>query len=132
MSDSSSEAPSAPDGGLFGSLRRLLATMVGVVQSRLELLTTEIEEELHRAADFLLWCFVVLVTGAMALFMLGVVVIIAFWENRLVAAASVTTFFVLAALIAAWIARSKFKESKGLLSTTRDELKKDLDALEGR
>lgn len=53
-----------PPAGLFGSLQRLLATLLDVAQVRLDLLTTEFEREKLRLYDGLLW-------AAMALFFIG-------------------------------------------------------------
>ena len=58
-----------PDGsplsaGLFGSLQRLLATLLDIAQVRLDLLTTEFEREKLRLYDGLLW-------AAVALFFIG-------------------------------------------------------------
>ena len=41
--------------GLFDSLRRLLAGLVAVAQTRLELVTTELAAEIQRAVGVLLW-----------------------------------------------------------------------------
>ena len=52
-------ARAQPVTGLFASARDLLATALALAHTRLELVTTEIEEELHRVAEILLWMFVV-------------------------------------------------------------------------
>ena len=40
--------------GLFRSMGNLAATLVGIAHTRLELLTTELQEEVQRAAQVLL------------------------------------------------------------------------------
>ena len=46
--------PNRSAGGLLRSLTRMLATLVALAQTRLELLTTELQEEVQRAAEELL------------------------------------------------------------------------------
>ena len=42
-------------GGLFASLKALLATLIAIGHNRLELFSTELQEEIARAASMLLW-----------------------------------------------------------------------------
>lgn len=56
---------SDPAAGLFGSLRRLLATLVEIAQLRIDLFSTEFEREKLRIFDGLLW-------GAVGVLFVGV------------------------------------------------------------
>jgi len=60
----------ASGGGLMQSLRRLADTAVGIVQVRLELFGTELEQEKQRLFDALLW-------AALGLLMIGLALVLA-------------------------------------------------------
>lgn len=123
--------PDAPM-GLFGSVRRMLETLLAITQTRLELVTTEIEEELHRVAEILLWMFVVVFFAGLAVLMLAFVIVIAFWEDHRLLAASLTTLgFVGITAIALLVVRAKARARPKLLEATIEEIKRDREALGG-
>jgi uncharacterized membrane protein YqjE len=125
--------PREPEYGLFASLQNLVATLLAILQTRLELVTTEIEEELHRIAGLLLWAAVTLFFGVVTIVTLGIFVIVIFWDDhRLLAAGLVFVTFV-ALTFGAWsVVRSRAKARPHLLSATIEELKRDRQALGGR
>ena len=47
-----------PVAGLFHSVNNFLATFVAIVHTRLELLTTELQEEVRQVGAILLWAFI--------------------------------------------------------------------------
>lgn len=119
--------------GLFRSLTQLLSTIVGLVQTRLELLATEVQEEVHRASELLLWSFIAILGAGTALFFIGLTIIIAFWDtNRLTAAIIVTAAYLLVPLVCFLTIRHKMRTRPRLLDATRAELKKDREQLEAR
>ena len=121
-----------PAGGLFASVRDLLATALAIVHTRLELVTTEIEEELHRVAEILLWMFVVVFFAGLTVLMLALVVVVAFWEgHRLLAAALMTLVFLGVTGGALLLVRAKVHARPKLLEATLDEIRRDRDALGG-
>jgi uncharacterized membrane protein YqjE len=118
--------------GLFGSVRRMLETLLAIAQTRLELVTTEIEEELHRVAEILLWMFVVVFFAGLAVLMLAFVIVIAFWEDHRLLAASLTALgFVGITGIGVLVVRSKARARPKLLEGTIEEIKRDREALGG-
>jgi uncharacterized membrane protein YqjE len=123
--------PDAPL-GLFKSARRMLETLLAITQTRLELVTTEIEEELHRVAEILLWMFVVVFFAGLTVLMLAFVIVIAFWEDHRLLAASLTTLgFVIVTGIALLVVRAKARARPKLLEATIEEIKRDREALGG-
>ena len=48
------DAPPPRSASLMDSAKRMLATVISMVHTRLELFTTEIEEEIQRAASILM------------------------------------------------------------------------------
>jgi uncharacterized membrane protein YqjE len=119
--------------GLFQSLSQLLGTLLGIVHTRLELLTTELQEEVQRAAKLLLWAFVAAFAAMMALFLGAFTVIFVFWDtHRLAASLTVMALFIALAVVAILIMRRKLSTRPPLLDATLGELARDRDQLRAR
>lgn len=122
--------PRGPVGGLFRSIAHLLATVVGIAQTRLELLSTELQEEVHRVAEIMLWATVALLAAGVGLFLLALLIIFVYWDtHRVLASIAVTSAFFLIAAIAGLMLRAKVRSKPPLLDATLAELKKDRAAL---
>lgn len=133
LGDDSPAPERGPISALFKSLSNLLATFVAIAHTRLELLTTELQEEMHRVAEILMWSFVALLAAGIALFLGALAVIFVFWDtHRLLASVAVTAAFFLIALGAALNLRSKVRNRPRLLESTLAELAKDRKQLEKR
>jgi uncharacterized membrane protein YqjE len=118
--------------GLFASLRRMLTTLVELVHSRLDLVGIELQLEVQRATSLLLWAFAAIVCGIVAVVLLAVTVLIAFWDtHRLLAAGGVTAAFALASLGMALLVRHRVRTRPRLFGATLDELQHDVAALRG-
>jgi uncharacterized membrane protein YqjE len=126
------EPASGGSPGLFQSLRTLAATVLEITQTRIELFTTEVQEELHRAAELVLWSTVALLAGSIGTLLLAFCVILAFWEQRLVAAGVVTAVFLLACVVAVAVVRAKLAAYPRPLQSTLAELRRDRRLLERR
>lgn len=120
------EESRAAAGGLFESLKALSASLVSVAHTRLELLSTDIAEEREHVISLM-------VTGLLALFCLGVGIVllailiaVAFWEShRLMALGGLAGFFLAAAAGAAWLAMHKARTKPKLFAASLAELSKD-------
>jgi uncharacterized membrane protein YqjE len=113
-------------GGLFHSLNGFVSTLVNVAQTRLQLLTTELQEEVQRAAQMLIWAFVSLFAALMALFLGSLTVIFVFWDtHRLVAAVAMTGVMLAVAAGAGLVLRAKLATKPPMLDATLAELAKD-------
>ena len=116
---------------LMDSAKRMLATVIALVSTRLELFTTEIEEEIQRAASILMWALVALFFGSLTVLMVAFTVIIIFWDDhRILAAVLVTASFLLATLVFGLLARSRLKAKSRFMAASIEELKRDRDALD--
>lgn len=119
-------------GGLIASVRRLLATLVATLHTRLELLSTEAEEHLVRLTR--LW---LLTACALLLFTLGVLfatafVLILFWDTHRLAAAGLLALAYLGGGVAlAWYVRSEARTQPRLFAASLAELNKDRQELKG-
>ncbi len=133
MTMDDSDVPGRSAGGLFDSLRSLLATLVAMAQTRVELFGTELEEELHRVVALAVGAMLVLVFANLALLFAGVVIIAAFWDtHRVASVASVAAGFGALAVVSYFVVRARTRRRTRLLSATLGELKHDLQALDDR
>ncbi|OGA39187.1 MAG: hypothetical protein A3G24_18860 [Betaproteobacteria bacterium RIFCSPLOWO2_12_FULL_62_13] len=116
-------------GGLVQSLRKLAATLIAVVQTRLELLVTEIEEERLRVLHLLLWGCVALFFLAFGVLMLTFAVVVLFWDtHRLLVAVLLGAFYLAIGAIFVVVARRAARRSR-LFATSLAELAKDRERL---
>lgn len=132
MGTDSSTRGGEPPAGLMQSLRNLAATALGVVQTRLELLVSEIEEERLRVVQLLVWGAAALLFLAFALLMFTFVIVAAFWETHRVAAAAVLGVAYLAIGVAFARGARQRAHRPRLFSATMGELTKDRDKLQSR
>jgi uncharacterized membrane protein YqjE len=122
-----------PVAGLFHSLNNFLATFVAIVHTRLELLTTELQEEVRQVGAILLWAFVAAFAAMMGLFLVALAVIFVFWDtHRLAASVAMVGMFLVVAVIAGLILRHKLSTKPPLLDDTLAELARDRDQLKAR
>jgi len=122
--------PRATD-GIVRSGRRMLAILVSMVRTRLNLLAVELMQEKSRIWLLLLLTALALLFAFMALLTLSLFVIVAFWDdNRLLAIGCLFAFYVAAALVALFTLRRKSRVGSKLFAGTLDELAKDSAALE--
>jgi uncharacterized membrane protein YqjE len=129
--DPADEAERPRAAGLLDSAKRMLATLVATVSTRVELFTTEIEEEIHRVASVLLWAVVALFFGSLTVLMIAFTVIVIFWDDhRILAAVLVTSSFLLLTLIFALLARARLKAKPRFMAASIGELKRDRVELE--
>ncbi|MGC3983078.1 MAG: phage holin family protein [Steroidobacteraceae bacterium] len=125
--------PSGPLSGLLNSLTNTFTTLVAIVQTRLELLTTEIQEEVQRAASLLVWAFVALFAAGIGLFLAALAVIFVFWDtHRVLAAVIVTAVFFVIAIGAGLCLRNKLQTNPRMLDATLTELARDRQRLDER
>lgn len=123
------ESP-GPATNLLRSLVQLGGTLLATAQTRVELLTTELSEDVERGIRILLWGFVALLAGILGALLAGITLILYFWDtHRLGAAVGVTLAFLLVAVVAGLISRERLREKPRLLDATRSELRHDVEAL---
>ena len=116
-----------PASQLLRSAVQLFGTVMEAAQTRAELLTTEVEEEIQRVARLLLLGFAALLSGILGALIAGFVVVIVFWDTHRVAAAlSVLGVFLLAAAICGLAVQRQLRARPRLFDATRTELARDV------
>lgn len=129
--DTDDERTAAP--GIIDSLKRMFATVAELLHTRVELFTTELEEEMHRVAVLLLWAVVAIFFGGLFVLMLSLTIVIAFWDGyRLLAAGLMTLVFFGVVLTAVLTLRARIRSHPRLLAESLEELRRDRDALGAR
>ena len=116
---------------LFDSLRRLLAGVVAIAQTRLELVTTELAAEIQRAVGVLLWAAIALFFGGISVLMIAITIVVATPDPyRWLSAGLVAAAFVATAVGAALVVRRQIRDRPPFLAASLGELRRDREALE--
>jgi uncharacterized membrane protein YqjE len=117
--------------GLLRSVQGLLATLLGLARTRLELLSVEMQELLARLVLIMVGAVAAILLTALALGFGAVAVVMAVAPEYRVAVASglAAAFFAAAALIA-WRVRREARARP--FAASLDELERDASALEPR
>jgi uncharacterized membrane protein YqjE len=133
MDGTHKDRESAPVSGLLNSLNGFVATLVAIAHTRLQLLTTELQEEVREVGLILVWSFVALFAAMMGLFLGALTVIFVFWDtHRLLAALLMTAAFFVIAAVSGFMLMRRLGAKPPLLDSTLAELAKDRDQLKAR
>jgi uncharacterized membrane protein YqjE len=116
--------------GLMTSLRRLVGTLVGIVQTRIELISVEIEDQVLRMWHLILLAGAILLFSGLALIFFSAWIVVLFWENHPAAALGVVTAVYLAAALLTWqIFRARRRARPRLFQASLAELARDREHL---
>lgn len=118
--------------GLFTSIKTLAGTLLGVAQTRLELLANELEEDRLRMIKLIYFSFFMLFFFFLGMVLLTLLIIIAFWDSYRILAITLiaTTYLSIAAGLAIYVVRElKGKSRSKLFAASVAEIIKDRIAL---
>jgi len=125
-------ADEIPEAGLIASLRRMAATLLALAQTRLELVSVELEEQLEYVSNVLLWSIAAIFFSSLTVLLLALTIVIAFWdEHRLLAAGLVTGTFAVIALGGWFGVRRLLRQRPRFFAATATELARDAATLRG-
>lgn len=126
MASEAQDSSSGQHGGLFNSLKTLAATLVAMGHTRLELLSTEMEEEYVRLCSMLLWALAALFFAVLCTMLVTLMVLVVFWDtHRLLASGIMALLFLLGAVLAGRVVLDKTKAKPRLFASSLAELSKD-------
>jgi uncharacterized membrane protein YqjE len=136
MSPVDPEAPHRPaetetrSMGLLGSLRELVASIVGLVEARLELISSDIAEARARIVQLSIVVGVVVVCVQIGVLLLLISLVLSIPEAHRAAAVGIAGLLLLAGAIvgALWI-RHRLKRRRPFFEATLAEFEKDRDKL---
>lgn len=127
------QGPEQPSGGLLQSLRNLGTTLVALVQTRLELLATDLEEERLRLLQILFWTAGALFFFGVGMLILALLAVLLLWDGHhiggIIALAAV--FFAIGVGLAIGV-RSRLQARSRIFASTVEELAKDREELNSR
>ena len=124
------EESHAASAGLFESLKTLSVSLVSIVHTRLELLSTDVAEEREQLTTFLVLVMVALGCLGVGLVLLAMLIVVAFWEtHRLLALAGLTGLFLVAGIGLGWFAMHRVRTKPRLFEASLAELSKDRQQL---
>lgn len=119
--------------GLMDSLKRMVGTLLVILQTRIELLSNEMEEERLRVGQILLYGSVALLFFGWAIMLLTMFVLVLFWDShRLLVLGGFAALFFVAGLLACNALRRVARARSKLFSTSLAELANDRDWLAPR
>lgn len=118
--------------GFLDSIKNLAATVVALAHDRLELASTEFQEEIARLTGILIWALAALLLGVVGLAFVAIAVLLAVEPaSRPLAAGGLALLFLALAAIGAGIARRILHAKPRPFDASLGELRKDRDALRG-
>lgn len=124
------EESGAAAGGLFDSLKALSASLIGIVQTRLELLSTDVAEEREHLTACLVWMLAALFCLGVGVVLLAMLIVVVFWEShRLMVLGGLTGFFLAGGAGLAWLALYRMRTKPRLFASSLAELAKDRQQL---
>lgn len=116
--------------GLLASLKTLTLTLVGVVQTRLELLSTDVAEERARLTAILISAMVALFCLGVGVLLLAILIVVLFWETHRILTLALLTAVFLAAGASLWaVTLHKLRSKPRLFDASISELAKDREQL---
>lgn len=119
-----------PPTRLGTSLKGLTATVLELLQLRLELLSVEAQEELVRVTGLLLYGAVAVTFLSLGLGFLAMLITVALWDtHRLLPLTVFAGVFLVLGLVASWLARERLRSGTSLFSATVEELRQDREGL---
>lgn len=112
--------------GLLGSLKRLTNTCIGIVHTRLELLSTDLEEGRERLISLLAMTFVALFCLCFGMVLLAILIVVLFWDtHRLLVLSLLTGLFIVTGGIIGALAVRALKSMPRMFEASLAELVKD-------
>lgn len=112
------------------SVSRLAGTLIGMLQTRLELATVELEEETLRFFSYFLFALVGMFCLCMAILLSVLLIVVAFWDTyRIAVLVSLIAAFGLGAILIGFGIRKSYRKRPKILSHTLSELGKDVERL---
>ena len=131
MTDHDPDAGQSP--GLLTSLQRLIATLLEILQTRVEIVATEFEEERVRLRELVVFGSLTLFFVSVGLTLATLFVVALYWDtHRLAVLGGVALLYLGLGGFTAICLNRRLKSRPRLFSTTLSELEKDRDQLSSR
>lgn len=120
------ENASASKGGLLDSVKTLAGTLLAMGQTRLELLSNDLEEERSWLTSMLVWTLIALFCAILAVVLATLLIVVIFWDTyRLLAISIMIGVFVVGAGFSWRVVNNMSRVKPRLFSSSIAELSKD-------
>ena len=120
------DTPNQPAEGLLNSLKNLTLTLIAIIHTRLELISTDLEEGRERFISLLAMAFVSLFSLCFGAVLLTILVVVVFWDtHRLLVLGSLTGLFLISGAVLGAIVVGKLKSMPRMFEASLAELIKD-------
>ena len=120
------DTPTQPAEGLLTSLKNLTVTLIAIIHTRLELLSTDLEEGRERFISLLAIAFVSLFSLCFGAVLLTILIVVVFWDtHRLLVLGSLTGLFLIAGTVLGGIVVRRLKSMPRMFEASLAELIKD-------
>ena len=117
-------------GGLLESIKTLSATLLAIGQTRLQLLSNDLEEERAWLASMLIWTLVAFFCATLAVILATLLVVVVFWDTyRLLAISIMIAIFIFGTGYAWRVVCNMSRSKPRLFSASIAELSKDREQL---
>ncbi len=117
--------------GLLTSLKNMTATLIAIVHTRLELLSTDLEEGRERLISLLVMTFIALFCLCFGVVLLAILVVVAFWDtHRLLVLCTMTGLFLVAGAVLSSLAIRALKAMPRMFEASLGELSKDYQQID--
>lgn len=112
------------------SVSRLAGTVIGILQTRLELIAIEVEEESLRFFSYFFFALAAMFCIGMALLLGVLLIVVIYWDtHRVPVLVSLMAFFALSSAAIMLGVRKHYRMKPRMLSHTLAELSKDIERL---
>jgi len=126
MASKAQDNGSGRSGRLFDSVKVLAGALLAIAHTRLELLSTEIEEQRAWLGSMLVWTLVALFCAGVGVVLATLFVVMALWDtHRLLALGIPAILFLLGGALAWLILLGKVRAKPRLFAASLGELSKD-------
>ena len=133
MASKAQDTGSDRRGGLFDSVKVLAGTLLAMAHARLELLSTEMEEQRAWLGALLVWTLVALFCAGVGVVLATLFVVIALWDTHRLLALGIPAILFLLGGALAWLAvLGKARARPRLFAASLGELSKDRKELNSR
>lgn len=112
--------------GLLSSLKNLTISLIAIVHTRLELISTDLEEGRERFISLLALAFISLFSLCFGAVMLTILVVVVFWDtHRLLVMGSLTGLFLIVGAAIGAVVMRRLKRMPRMFEASLAELIKD-------
>lgn len=116
---------------LVESVAQLAATLLAIIQTRIELATTEVEEESLRYFSYLMLSLAAMFFLGVAIVLGTILLVVLYWENNRISILLILTLlFTVVGVVLGLRVRSQYRQKPKLMTHTMKELTRDGDMLQ--